>query len=372
MWKSKGIRWVVVGLVTLVMLMGTGCTMFNNPPEINSLTPSATSVAPGDSCIIDCSAGDPDGDTLTYEWAVPGGAISGEGSMVTWVAPTTEGSYNIKVTVSDGKGGTASDSCAITVEVKFGSIDIKSSPSGAIVYLDGVDTGNITPYVINNVDTGSHTIKLVLYHHKYREEAVTVDADETTYINWSLAHAPEQTVTIQPGADTGKDASIDIAYPDHNYGSQYEIAAGRGTADTVRAYIEFDLSTVPENSVVTDAELGLYYYRTVGGTVTAPIGAYTVLGSWNESNINWNNQPSFAVQSEYIRIVPATVTNNFIYWSLDDLVKGWADNTIRNYGIVLKDTDESTTEVWKGFYSSDWGTVSQRPKLVVKYYDPTP
>jgi hypothetical protein len=124
--------------------------------------------------------------------------------------------------------------------------------------------------------------------------------------------------------------------------------------------------------VVIDADLGLYYYRSVGGIVTAPIGAYAVLENWNEGSVTWNNQPDFSTTVEYTRTVPASVTNDFVYWSLDDLVEGWVDGTISNYGLVLKDTDESTVEVWKGFRSSDWGTASERPKLVVHYYDPTP
>jgi len=460
MWKSKVAKYTVISLIIFAMLMASSCALFNKPPEITSLTSSAISVAPGGNCTVTCTASDPDGDTLTYQWAATGGAvsgggstvtwiapavvggytisvtvsdgkgetasnsltipvvntppviasvtpsatsiapesnctitctasdadgdaltyqwtasggdISGEGSAVTWEAPVAEGNYTISVTVGDGKGGTASGNCVVEVEKKFGSIDIESSPSGAVVFLDGVDTGSITPFVISNVEPGNHTVKLVLYHYKYREQTVEVNADETTYVNWSLTYAPEEVVTIQPNAAAGKDASVDVAMPGSNYGTHYEIAAGRGTADTVRAYIQFDLSPIPEDIVIIEADLGLFYYRSVGGLITAPIGAYAVHGSWNESNLTWNNQPDYAGSPEYVRPVPASVTNDFIYWSLDDLVESWINRTIRNYGLVLKDTDESTVEVWKGFYSSDWGTASERPKLVVRYFDPTP
>jgi hypothetical protein len=377
----KGVKWAIVGLITLTMLMGTGCEMFtalpeiesvNTPPEISSLDPSATSVALEGSCTISCAASDADGDTLTYDWTATGGTITGQGSTITWMAPAAEGSYVITVSVSDDKGGTASDSCAVIAEMRFGSIDIQSSPDGAAVYLNGEDTGNITPYTITNLEPGDYAIKLVLYHHEYREATVTVTEDETTYINWSLTHAPEQTLILQPNAADGKDSSIDTAIQDQNYGSHYEIAAGTGSADTVRAFIQFDLDSIPEDAVVIDADLGLYYYRSVGGIVTAPIGAYAVLENWNEGSVTWNNQPDFSTTVEYTRTVPASVTNDFVYWSLDDLVEGWVDGTISNYGLVLKDTDESTVEVWKGFRSSDWGTASERPKLVVHYYDPTP
>jgi hypothetical protein len=379
--KYKDIKWLIVGLTILTMLMVTGCTLFtalpeiesvNTPPEISSLEPSATSVVLEGSCTVSCAASDADGDTLTYDWTATGGTITGEGSTVTWIAPAAEGSYTITVSVSDGKGGTASDSCTVTTEIRFGAIDIQSDPDGAAVYLDGEDTGNITPYTITNLEPGDYDIKLVLYHHEYREATVTVSADETTYIDWSLTPAPEQTLVIQPNAADGKDGSIDTAMQDQNYGSYYEIAAGTGSADTVRAFIQFDLDSIPEDAVVTDADLGLFYYRSVGGVVTAPIGAYAVLENWNEGSLTWNNQPDFSTTVEYTRTVPASVTDDFVYWSLDDLVKAWVEGTISNYGLVLKDTDESTVEVWKGFRSSDWSTAGERPKLVIHYYDPTP
>jgi len=458
MWESKGIKWMVVGLLILAVTMSPACALFNHPPEITSLTPSATSVARGGSCTITCDANDPDGDTLTFEWTATGGAISGTGGTVTWTAPTTEGSYTISVTVSDGKGGTvsdsvsiqvinsppeitsltpsatsvapsesctitcvandpdddtltyawtatggtisgtggtvtwiapaaegsytisvtvsdgkggtATDSCAVTVEVKFGSIDIKSSPSGAAVYLDGEDIGNITPYVITGIDPGSYTIKLVLSHYKYREGTVTVNANETTYINWSLTYAPEETATIQPDAAEGKDTSVSKYYPDYNFPNRDWITAGRGTADTCRAYLKFDLSDIPDDAVVTSARVELYYWGS-DAPLAAPIGVYRVEEPWSEGSVTWNNQPEFATTPEYTRNVPASPTNSFLYWYISDLVKGWWDGSIHNYGIMLKDTDESTAEAWKRFYSSDWSTADQRPKLLVNYYDPT-
>ncbi|MCK4368394.1 MAG: DNRLRE domain-containing protein [Dehalococcoidales bacterium] len=459
MWKSKGIKWVVAGLVILTMLMGSGCGLFNKSPEITSLTPSATTVGPGGSCTVTCTASDPDeddtltyawavtggaisgtgnsvtwtapategtytisvtvsdgeggeasescaievtntppviasltpsatnvlpsgsctvtctasdadGDILTYAWTATGGAISGTGNSVTWTAPTTEGTYTISVTVSDGKGGTASESCAIIVEMRFGSIDINSSPAGATVYLDGVDTGNITPYVITNAPPGTYTIKLELYHYKNRQALVTVNADETTYINWSLNYASEQTITIQPDATAGKDAGVDTYYPNQNYEIHYQLGAGHGTVDTCRAYLQFNLASIPANAVIVNARLGLYYYYT-DNLSAALIGAYLVPGAWNESTITWNNQPAVVTTPEYTVNVPALATNAFIYWYISNMVKGWWDGSILNYGVMLKDYDESTIEAWKGFYSSDWGTASQRPVLIVTYFDPT-
>jgi hypothetical protein len=342
----------------------------NNPPVIGTLHPSATEIAPSESCTIGCVASDPDGDSLSYAWEASGGTISGTGDTVDWTAPAAEGTYTITVTVSDGQGGSDSESCDITVEKKFGAIDIQSSPAGAAVFLDGVDTGNITPYVITNLNPGSYTVELRLYHYKYRAQAVTVNPNETTHINWSLTYAPELTLTLQPNPAAGKDAYVYDTDPTSNWGTLERITAGSGSGNVVRAYIQFSLTSLPTNAVITSARLSLYYWYSITADV-APIGIYNVTGSWTETGVTWNNQPTFSTSVLYTVNVPAAATNNFINWYITDLVKAWQNGTVANYGVVLKDTDEATAEAWKRFYSSDWGTAAERPKLIIVYFDPT-
>ena len=70
----------------------------------------------GKNCEIECVASDLDDDKLNYEWTADGGSLSGEGSMITWTAPSKGGEVTIIVTVSDSGGGMATKS--IVFEVK--------------------------------------------------------------------------------------------------------------------------------------------------------------------------------------------------------------------------------------------------------------
>ena len=343
----------------------------NTPPQITGVAPSANIVIPEGSCTISCQASDADGDTLIYTWTASGGAISGLGSLATWTAPASEGTYTIAVTVSDGKGGSASDSCTVVVEQQFGTIDVQSTPAGAAVYLDGEDTGNITPYILTNLTPGSHTIELRYYHHQYKQQLITVNPGETTYINWSLLYAPTLTTTIQPTDTTGKDAYVYNLNPDKNYATNSYLYASTTSDEILRSYLQFDLSSLPEEAVATSVHLELYYTWHSGAT-TAPIGAYEVESPWSETAIAWNNQPSSATAPEYIRNVYSGTMGNYIYWSIPNMVNGWLEDRSSNHGVLLKDTDESTAEDWKAFYSSDWSDPNKRPKLVIQYYDPTP
>ena len=76
-------------------------------------------VGKGISYEIKCTASDPDGDELFYEWSTDGSSISGKGATVTFTAPgsSTEGTepLTVMVTVSDSNGGTTTDSIAFTV-----------------------------------------------------------------------------------------------------------------------------------------------------------------------------------------------------------------------------------------------------------------
>jgi len=87
----------------------------NQPPVIVSLTSEWERVKKASTSTIECIASDPDGDELSYIWSEDGGNISGEGPVVTWVAPNAYGTYTVTVTVTDGRGGEASESISIIV-----------------------------------------------------------------------------------------------------------------------------------------------------------------------------------------------------------------------------------------------------------------
>jgi len=75
----------------------------NHAPTITSTSANQTTVNAGWQVTISTVASDIDGDTLTYSYSATGGTITGSSANVVWTAPTTNGTYTITVTVSDGK-----------------------------------------------------------------------------------------------------------------------------------------------------------------------------------------------------------------------------------------------------------------------------
>jgi len=326
-------------------------------PTINSFTASPPSITSGDSSTLSWSV--TDADTLSINQGI--GTVTG--TSIT-VSPTTTTTYTLTAT---NAAGSVTQSVIVTVGAALGSIDIQSSPAGATVYLDGVDTGSITPIVLTGVSAGTHTVKLELYHYQTKTDInVTVNKGETTYLNWALDYAPTETLILQPGSE-GKDADVDEEYPNTNTGSYSGLYVGYYTVARWRAYLQFDLSPnpLPANAVVTNAYLRLYQYY---GTGSLSVGVYQVTSNWAENSITWNNQPSSASTAEDFYTISSSST--WRYWHVDDLVKGWLDGSIANYGVLVKPTNESSNDKIAYFRSSDSGTSTQRPKLEIRYYIP--
>jgi len=346
-----------------VLVFIAGCTGTSPiAPIINSFSANPSTITVGESSTLSWSV--TDATTVAIDQSI------GSVSLIstTPISPTTTTTYTLTATNAAGSVTATTTVTVNPVATTYGDIDIKSTPAGAKVYLDGVDTGSVTPYVITHVETGIHTIKLDKYHYKIQEDTnISVNAEETTYLNWALTYASIQTITLQPGAE-GKDAYVVSTFLNTNWDYSYTWVGNWGS-EVERTYIQFDLSTVPMGAVVDDADLILYQYNSVGsGSFT--VGLYQVISGWEESNITWSNQPNSSTGAEASSSILAGATT-WRNWDIDDLVKSWLDESTTNYGMLLKATNEASINVKASFRTSDYtGDTSKRPKLEIDYYLP--
>jgi len=350
-------------LIILLFTFLSGCNGVTPIiPTIQSFTASPPGITSGDSSTLIWSV--TDADTLSINQGI--GTVIG--TSVT-ISPTTTTTYILTATNS---AGSVTASVTVTVGAAYGSIDINSNPTGAKVYLDGTDTGSITPIVLTNVSAGTHTVKLELYHYESKEDTtILVNAGETTYLNWALTYATTQNLTLQPGSAEGKDAYVVEGSSDSNYGSTTNIYAGyfSPTYPRFRTYLYFDVSSssLPSDAVVTTAYLKLHQYG-FAGTGSLSIGLYQVTEDWAEGAITWNNQPGSSSDAEYTRNVYSS-TDSWRSWSIGDLVKSWLDGSITNYGMLLKPVSEPATNR-AYFDSSDYSNNVRHPQLLISYYIP--
>ena len=355
-------KYIILFFFLICLLFLSACSGITpTSPTINSFTASPPSITSGDSSTLSWSV--TDADTLSINQGI--GTVTG--TSVT-VSPTTTTTYILTAT---NTAGSVSASVTVTVGAAYGSIDINSSPPGAKVYLDGTDTGSITPIVLTSVSAGTHTVKLELYLYESKEDtSVSVTAGETTYLNWALTHAPTQNLTLLPGAG-GKDAYVSASYLDANYGNYASLIVGyySVTNPRYRAYLYFDVSSssLPADAVVTSAYLKLHQYAFYG-TGSLPIGLYQVTEDWAEGVITWNNQPGSSSDAEYTRYV-SSGADAWRSWSIGDLLKGWLDGSITNYGMLLKPVSEPATNV-AYFRSFNYLNNAYHPQLLINYYVP--
>ena len=88
----------------------------NLPPVIGSLTAAQNQSYPGGTVNLQSLVSDPNGDMINFKWTATGGEFVENGrANTTWRAPKDFGNYEIKLTVDDGKGGTAQSTVQIAI-----------------------------------------------------------------------------------------------------------------------------------------------------------------------------------------------------------------------------------------------------------------
>lgn len=88
----------------------------NNPPEILDITYSVVKLLIASQYDILANVTDPDGDALTYTWSVSDGTIDDPTvNPMVWTTPSSDGIYEITLTVNDGNGGTDTEIISVTV-----------------------------------------------------------------------------------------------------------------------------------------------------------------------------------------------------------------------------------------------------------------
>lgn len=240
-----------------------------------------------------------------------------------------------------------------------------------------------------------------------------------------LANAPALGATVSLPAS--KDAMIFQTPADNGAGGGPGILAGAtGQLSIRRGLIAFDPTGLPSNALITDVQLRLVIGQVAGGG-SAPnptIELHRLLVDWGEANTGastqvglggvgqgspalvgdatWNERffdaapslsnpwslPGGQSGSDYLAAASASLAqgnsvNDVSLWlstpSLVSDVQGWLNSPSSNFGWMLINSNETTAQTFRGFYSRNYNPnpapadlANLFPSLIVTYTVPEP
>lgn len=246
------------------------------------------------------------------------------------------------------------------------------SDTGLTIYdEDRIVAGVMAPNM--NDATGNAYSEDLFYSVEVLDEAagtykVTLTIDEA-YLAQEDRQYP---VTVDPTLTWNDNSQLSDVYvlskyPSYNY---YDAGAssfyvGYGNQGISRGYIALASLSSISKKYIKNATLTL---RECTNSLSGKtVNVYRVTSDWTQSGISWNNQPGYngtAVASFTSRGASQTDTVN-----LTSLIQGYANGTYSNYGILFKNTNESSNSYFTKFYGVRHTSVGYRPKLTVEYYD---
>ena len=191
-------------------------------------------------------------------------------------------------------------------------------------------------------------------------------------------HQPVMQLVLQPDADKGKDALFSSGGPTTKYGNIEDLFISTHISWTIsRVAIQFDLSSIPENATIQQANLYLYFnptsiYLDLNRNNTGHLGYNDFLVQrattpWDESTVTWDTQPQ-STSTNQIHVPFATSkTQNYII-DVTQLIQEMVSNPANNYGFFLRHLGENPVEEKYTFLaSSDHPNSALHPKLEVRY-----
>lgn len=192
----------------------------------------------------------------------------------------------------------------------------------------------------------------------------------------SVLAQTQNSLIIQPDAEMGKDAYIRSLSKAKNQGNHPDFDALRLTfgkrAVLVRSLMQFDLSGIPENAEIVEAQLTLFKNKQSVNLKGRDLGNNTVVlrrvtKDWNEQSVNWKNQPTTTKENQII--VPSKEVRGKNEVSID--ITNWiADmhvNPSNNFGWMMKLNGEKGRSKALVFASSDHADASLHPMLTINY-----
>jgi hypothetical protein len=187
-------------------------------------------------------------------------------------------------------------------------------------------------------------------------------------VHTAASTVPLRTCTLTPSADdyVAQDDGSSFGSATTLHVQSYETSILLLTTQrNRRSFVKFDLSSCPIAAAarVTSATLSIFLSSAPNQNRTWNIARIT--GGWTENNINWPGPAATASTS----ITTETTSNVTRSANVTSDVASFVSGSRTDHGWRFSDAAENSSTQRNGqFRSREFGTVSQRPTLVVTYY----
>ncbi len=252
--------------------------------------------------------------------------------------------------------------------LKLNGVQPELLEDGRIIlkYTDSEEIAGIFPemYMYDSYDgeeklEGEHFSEAVSYKlsagENEGEYIITVVADKTFLEDESTVYPviidPTYTNTYS-SPSYQYDTYANSAYPTSEYYTSTHLRICRpSSSELTRSFVRHPLF---------DINGGLIYsaiykaYEDSGYTSNAYIDLHRIQEAWTDSTLNWSNKPNYASAPYDSELVNGA---NWYTFNVKYLVSLWYKGTCSNYGFMLKEKYESTTDrKYRRFVSSDGST----------------
>ena len=256
-------------------------------------------------------------------------------------------------------------SYAFSFTMKLNNFTAEMTEEGAVEIINakGENIYEMSPpYMYDANGEISERVSYALASLGNNEYEITVTADS----EW--IHSPERVfpVTIDPSVSPADESVTDLSISSSSPSLNTNVSAALYAGGVNSAYWKnTSLPKLPNYSYITSAVFSMYQYYG-----SAYIGIYRVTSDWDNTFVYHDftaSSPKGAINAALLDYQNAN-TPGWYSWNITDLVKKWNDGVYENYGVCLKQV-EGTESSGTCFFTSNEGSVSFRPRLMITYTD---
>ncbi|MEV1143676.1 DNRLRE domain-containing protein [Micromonospora sp. NPDC049799] len=225
-----------------------------------------------------------DGSTVTYKGLAGGADV---------VYDVTATALKEKIVLRKAASGPAS----YTFTLETSGLTAQQQKDGSIAFLPADGGGPVfvmpAPFMYDDKDDPSSPHGKV-WSDKVTQ-TVTQSGDATTITvaadaGWLADPARvypvviDPTIKVQPVPTDARDVQIYSGNTTRNYNDTYQLKVGTDETQAWRSLLKFDLSSIPDNTPVDDAQLQLYYSQThTQWNYDVPMEVRRITKAWNET-----------------------------------------------------------------------------------------